>query len=177
MTTFRPLMVLYCFALPLISRRLGVESLAPPAPPVVPLPPLLPAGFAGSGTRKTWLARNSSAETVSATLEPGAASASREESSTSVVGTRMMWCWTGLHCEGRGLLKKAARNGFRGCIHSTGDLRRPLGRSPLACISMMARGTIGARRREVVRVRPGRARFGERARRSVSWSRPGWNRV
>lgn len=49
-----------------------------------------------------------------------------------MVGTSKMWCWTGLHCEGRGLLKKAARNGFRGCIHSTGDPRRLLGRSPLA---------------------------------------------
>lgn len=99
--------------------------------------------------RKTWLERNSSVETVSAALEPGAASASREESSTSVVGTKRMWCWTGLHCEGKGLLKKAARNGFRGCIHSTGDPRRPLGRSALTCKFVMAGIAIGARRMQL----------------------------
>ncbi len=35
------------------------------------------------------------------------------------MGTRRTWPAAGLHWDGRELLRKAARNGFRGCIHST----------------------------------------------------------
>lgn len=138
-------MVLYCFAFPLISRRFGVASF-PADPPAAPVPPFV-VGLVGSDTRRTWLERNSSVETVSATLvseaEAGAASASREVSRTSVVGTKRTCCWTGVHCDGRGLLKKAARNGFRGCIHSTGVSRRAEGRFLFA-------STGGVRKRLVV---------------------------
>lgn len=47
-------------------------------------------------------------------------SESRELSRTSAVGTRRMCCWGGRHWARMGLLEKAPRNGFRGCIHSTG---------------------------------------------------------
>lgn len=50
----------------------------------------------------------------------------------------LTWSLTGLHCEGRGLLKKARRKGLRECIHPTCErdqrpakimLSRPLGLS------------------------------------------------
>ena len=102
-TTVLPLSVLYCLALPLVSR------IFPPSFDVDPggMPP---------GMRMTWLERNSS---DTARSEYGAVvSRSRPCSSDSVVGTKRIWWSTGRHCEGRVLLKKARRKGFRGCIQS-----------------------------------------------------------
>lgn len=103
MMTLLPLSVDSCFALPLISRRFGAPSFVPGAPV--------------GGTRRTWLARKSSEAMTSLTAAP--LSVSRDVSSTSVRGTSRMWWWTGVHCEAIELLKKAARKGFSGCIHST----------------------------------------------------------
>lgn len=51
-------------------------------------------------------------------LTEAPASVSRYVRSTSVKGTSRTWWWTGVHWAAMGLLKNAARNGFRGCIHS-----------------------------------------------------------
>lgn len=73
MTTVRPLTVVNCFALPLLSRILTASF--PPAGA-----PLLAA------IRKTWLPKNSSELASSAKEMPD--SRSREERRISVVGTR-----------------------------------------------------------------------------------------
>lgn len=78
MTTVRPLIVWYCFALPLSSRRFCAASLPPAA-----------AAVLEAGMRKTWLARNSSEVMSSFKVEP--LSDSRWVRRTSVVGTRRMW--------------------------------------------------------------------------------------
>src|SRR5690242_8656476 len=71
--TVRPLAVVNCLALPRVSRKLlaSLTWLLGPTPP---------------GTRRTWLARNSSEPVRSAYDEPE--SLSREVRRTSVVGTR-----------------------------------------------------------------------------------------
>ena len=103
MTRLLPLKVLYTLGFPRISRRFWATS----------FPPAL-----GIGIRKTWLARNSS-EAMEAT-RGAPVSVSRRLSRTSAVGTRRMCCWGGRHWARMGLFEKALRNGFRGCIHSTG---------------------------------------------------------
>src|SRR5438105_584862 len=107
MTRLLPLKVLYTLGLPRISRRFWAASL-PPA-----------AWGLGMGMRTTWLARKSSAAMEATRGAPE--SGSRELSRTSAVGTRRMCCWGGRHWARMGLLEKALRNGFRGCIHSTGS--------------------------------------------------------
>lgn len=103
--TPRPLTVESCFALPLTSLKFGTPSLAPGPPP-------------GGGTRRTWLARNSSEAITSDEGDP--LSVSLEVMSTSVRGTSSIWWCTGVHWAATELLKKAARKGLSGCIHSTG---------------------------------------------------------
>lgn len=74
--TVRPFAVEYCFAFPRLSLKLVVSLtwLFGPTPP---------------GTRKTWLARNSSEPLRSAYA--ALVSLSREVKRTSVIGTRRTW--------------------------------------------------------------------------------------
>lgn len=101
-----PFNVPYTLGFPRISRRFCAASF-PPDPWVF-----------GMGIRNTWLARNSSDVMEASNGAP--VSASRALSRTSAVGTRRMCCCGGRHWARMGLLEKALRNGFRGCIHSTG---------------------------------------------------------